>query len=166
MRRRDLIALLGSAAVAWPVGARAEQPAIPVIGFLSSGSPNAYAGRVAGFRKGLNEWGYIEGQDVAIEFRWAQGQYDRLPVFAADLVSQKVAVIVSSGGDVADTGSAGRSTTARPCRLATAFDFRPRLARGRAHAPREGKCWPPPLRGPQSGHRPRPPGPASSNPTP
>jgi putative ABC transport system substrate-binding protein len=101
MRRRDLIALLGSAAVAWPVGARAEQPAIPVIGFLSSGSPNAYAGRVAGFRKGLNEWGYIEGQDVAIEFRWAQGQYDRLPVFAADLVSQKVAVIVSSGGDVA-----------------------------------------------------------------
>jgi putative ABC transport system substrate-binding protein len=101
MRRRDLIALLGSAAVAWPVGARAEQSAIPVIGFLSSGSPNPYAGRVSGFRKGLNEWGYIEGQDVAIEFRWAHGQYDRQPVFAADLVSQKVAVIVSSGGDVA-----------------------------------------------------------------
>jgi putative ABC transport system substrate-binding protein len=80
---------------------RAQQSAIPVIGFLSSASPNAYAGRVAGFRKGLNESGYIDGRDVAIEFRWAQGQYDRLPVFAADLVRQKVAAIVSSGGDVA-----------------------------------------------------------------
>jgi putative ABC transport system substrate-binding protein len=85
----------------WTLGARAQQSAIPVIGFLSSASPKAYAGRVAGFRKGLNESGYIEGQNVAIEFRWAQGQYDRLPVFAADLVQQNVAVIVSSGGDVA-----------------------------------------------------------------
>jgi putative ABC transport system substrate-binding protein len=85
----------------WPLDARAEQPAIPVIGFLSSASPKPYAGRVAGFRKGLNESGYTDGQDVAIEFRWAEGQYDRLPVFAAELVSQKVAVIVSSGGDVA-----------------------------------------------------------------
>jgi putative ABC transport system substrate-binding protein len=84
-----------------PLDARAHQSAIPVIGFLSSGSPNAYAGRVAGFNKGLNESGYIDGQNVAIEFRWAQGQNDRLPVFAADLFRQKVAVIVSSGGDVA-----------------------------------------------------------------
>jgi putative ABC transport system substrate-binding protein len=81
--------------------ARAQQSAVPVIGFLSSASPKAYAGRVAGFRKGLNESGYIDDQNVAIEFRWAQGQYDRLPVFAADLVQRKVAVIVSSGGDVA-----------------------------------------------------------------
>ena len=101
MLRRDVIALIGGAAVAWPLAARAQQSAIPVIGFLSGGSPNAYASRVAAFRKGLNESGYINGQDVAIEFRWAQGQYDRLPVFAADLVRQKVAVIVSSGGDVA-----------------------------------------------------------------
>jgi putative ABC transport system substrate-binding protein len=93
--------IFAGAAGMWPFDARAQQSAIPVIGFLSSGSPNPHAGRVAGFRKGLNEAGYIDGQDVAIEFRWAQGQYDRLPVFAADLVRQQVAVIVSSGGDVA-----------------------------------------------------------------
>jgi putative ABC transport system substrate-binding protein len=85
----------------WPLDVSAQQSAIPVIGFLSGGSPNAYAGRVAGFRKGLNESGYIDGQNATIEFRWAQGQYDRLPVFAADLVRQNVAVILSSGGDVA-----------------------------------------------------------------
>jgi putative ABC transport system substrate-binding protein len=100
-RRRDVIALIGGVAVGWPLAARAQQKPMPVIGFLSGGSPNAYASRIAAFRKGLNESGYIDGQDVAIEFRWAQGQYDRLPVFAADLVRQKVAVIVSSGGDVA-----------------------------------------------------------------
>ena len=93
--------MFAGAAGAWPLDALAQQSAIPVIGFLSSASPNAYAGRVAAFRKGLSESGYIDGQDVAIEFRWAQGQYDRLPVFAADLVHQQVAVIVSSGGDVA-----------------------------------------------------------------
>jgi putative ABC transport system substrate-binding protein len=85
----------------WTLDAHAQQSAIPVIGFLSSASPKAYAGRVAGFCKGLNESGYIDGQNVTIEFRWAQGQYDLLPVFAADLVRQKVAVIVSSGGDIA-----------------------------------------------------------------
>jgi putative ABC transport system substrate-binding protein len=101
MIRREFIALASGAAVAWPLVARAQQNAMPMIGFLSGGSPGAYAGRVAAFRKGLNESGFIDGQDAAIEFRWAQGQYDRLPVFAADLVRQKVAVIVSSGGDVA-----------------------------------------------------------------
>jgi putative ABC transport system substrate-binding protein len=101
MIRREFIALASGAAVAWPLVARAQQKAMPVIGFLSGGSPGAYAGRVAAFRKGLSESGYIDGQDVAIEFRWAQGQYDQLPVFAADLVRQKVDVIVSSGGDVA-----------------------------------------------------------------
>jgi putative ABC transport system substrate-binding protein len=101
MRRREFITIFAGALGAWPLDARAQQSAIPVIGFLSSASPNAYAGRAAAFRKGLNEAGYIEGQGVAIEFRWAQGQYDRLPVFAADLVRQNVAVIVSSGGDVA-----------------------------------------------------------------
>jgi putative ABC transport system substrate-binding protein len=101
MRRREFIAIFAGAAGAWPRDALAQQSAVPVIGFLSSASPNAYAGRVAAFRKGLNESGYIDSRDVAIEFRWAQGQYDRLPVFAADLVGQQVAVIVSSGGDVA-----------------------------------------------------------------
>jgi len=101
MRRREFITIFASAAGMWPLDTRAEQSAIPVIGFLSSASPNAYSGRVAGFCKGLNESGYIDGQNVTIEFRWAQGQYDRLPGFAADLVSQKVGVIVSSGGDVA-----------------------------------------------------------------
>src|SRR3984893_6799157 len=101
MRRRYFMTMFAGAAGAWPLDALAQQSAIPVIGFLSSASPNAYAGRVAAFRKGLNESGYIDGQDVAIEFRWAQGQYDRLPMFAADLVRQNVAVIVSSGGDVA-----------------------------------------------------------------
>ena len=101
MRRREFMTMFAGAAGAWPLDALAQQSAIPVIGFLSSASPNAYAGRVAAFRKGLNESGYLDGRDVTIEFRWAQGQYDRLPVFAADLVRQKVAVIVSSGGDVA-----------------------------------------------------------------
>src|ERR1700730_9497547 len=101
MRRREFITIFAGAAGMWPLDARAQQSAMPVIGFLSSASPSAYAGRVAAFRKGLNESGYLDGRDVAIEFRWAQGQYDRLPVFAADLVQQQVAVIVSSGGDVA-----------------------------------------------------------------
>jgi hypothetical protein len=101
MRRREFITLIAGSAFASPVIAHAQQKTIPVIGFLSSASPNAYAGRVTAFRKGLNESGYIDGKDVAIEFRWAKGQYDQLPVFAADLVRQKVAVILSSGGDIA-----------------------------------------------------------------
>ena len=101
MRRREFITIFAGVAGMWRLDARAQQSAVPVIGFLSSASAKAYAGRVAGFRKGLNESGYIDDQNVAIEFRWAQGQYDRLPEFAADLVQRKVAVIVSSGGDVA-----------------------------------------------------------------
>jgi putative tryptophan/tyrosine transport system substrate-binding protein len=121
MLRRGVIALIGGAAAAWPLEARAQQPAIPIIGFLGSASPNAYAGRVAAFRIGLNESGYIDGQDVAIEFRWAQGQYDRLPVFAADLVRQKVAVIVSSGGDVAAL-SAKAATSSIPIVVVSGTD--------------------------------------------
>ena len=113
MRQREFITIFAGAAGIWALDTRAQQPAIPVIGFLSGGSPNAYAGRVAGFRKGLNEAGYIDGQNVAIEFRWAQGQYDRLPAFAADLVRQNVAVILSSGGDVAAL-SAKAATTSIP----------------------------------------------------
>jgi putative tryptophan/tyrosine transport system substrate-binding protein len=98
MRRRVFMTLLGSTAAAWPLGARAQQLAIPVIGFLNSASPQPFANYVAGFRAGLKKTGYIDGQNVAIKFRWAEGHYDRLPGMAADLVRRKVAVLVSTGG--------------------------------------------------------------------
>src|SRR5881227_2245534 len=97
MKRRDFIKVIAGSTAAWPLATHAQQSPLPVIGFLSSASPDGYAIRLHAFRQGLKDTGYVEGENVAIEYRWAEGQYDRLQALAADLVRRQVAVIVANG---------------------------------------------------------------------
>jgi putative ABC transport system substrate-binding protein len=99
MTRREFITLLGSAAASWPLATRAQQK--PTIGFLNSGSANAYPDRITAFHQGLRQLGYVEGENVTVDYRWALGEYEQLPAFAAELVERRVSILIATGGEPA-----------------------------------------------------------------
>jgi putative ABC transport system substrate-binding protein len=122
IRRREFIVTLGGAAAAWPLSARAQQPEmLPVVGFLSPGSAAAFRSRTDAFRRGLNETGYTEGRDVAIEYRWADGHFDHLPALVADLVQRRVTVLAVGGGP-APALAAKAATSEIPILIVTSDD--------------------------------------------
>src|ERR1041385_35479 len=129
MRRREFLGAMAGATVAWPLAAFAQQPSIPGIGVLDSRSPDALTDRLRGFRQGLSESGYIEGENVTIDYRWAENRFDRLPQLAADLVSRRVAVIATSGGP-APILAAKAATTTIPIVFTSGEDA---VRRGRVH---------------------------------
>jgi putative tryptophan/tyrosine transport system substrate-binding protein len=120
IERRKFLATLGGGAVTWPLAARAQQPAMPVVGFLSGGSPTGFAYLVRAFRQGLSETGYVDGQNLAIDFRWAEGQYNRLPALVADLVRRRVSVLAATTTPAALAAKA--ATTTIPIVFATDTD--------------------------------------------
>src|SRR5262245_8312576 len=115
MRRREFITLLGGAAAGWPLTARAQQAAMPLVAFINSGSTSGYPHLVVAFRQGLKEVGYVEGQNVTVEYRWAEGQFDRVPVIALELVSRGAAVPRVQGWWLGDVGTRLRTSHYRTC---------------------------------------------------
>src|SRR5262249_25335277 len=113
MNRREFTTPVGGAAAAWPLAARAQQPTMPVVGFLHAGTPSAFASLVIAFREGLDTAGYVEGRSVTIEYRWAENHYERLPALLTDLVGRRVAVIAALGDGPAATAKAGTRYSGR-----------------------------------------------------
>jgi putative ABC transport system substrate-binding protein len=148
MRRRDFITLVGGVAATWPFTAGAQKPVIPVIGYLHTGSEFANRRIVAAFRQGLAEAGYVEGRTVAIEFRWANLQFDKLPEMAAELVRLQVAVIVASGGVAAALAAKAlprlfqSSCSAAPIQCATGREPQPTRRQCYSHADHRRTCRP------------------------